>query len=151
MWLAGRARLPQSRCTIFARCRRRTAIRSKRGARLSRCKFLRDGVWASLSWRQWYAASRAFGAALIHCGVQPGDPVALISGNRLEWPLLDLGVQLAGGVLVPIHPSRTAESIAFMLKDSAATVVVCEDAAQLGKVVAHWPELPALQRIVHID
>ena len=57
-----------------------TAIRQKR-----------EGIWKELSWEQYAETSRAFGAGLIRLGIAPGDKIAIISENRQEWVLAQLG------------------------------------------------------------
>jgi len=74
----------------------------KYGGRLAIEKRLR-GVWQSLSWEQYYENSRAVGLGLYGLGVRKGDRVALLSQNRLEWLISDMGIIGIGGVTVPIY------------------------------------------------
>ncbi|MGV9710228.1 AMP-dependent synthetase/ligase [Gordonia sp. NPDC003424] len=62
-------------------------------------------------------------------GVQPGDRVAILSSTRLEWSLVDFAVWSAGGVPVPIYDSSSGPQIEWIMKDSAATMIVVEDDA----------------------
>jgi long-chain acyl-CoA synthetase len=71
-----------------------------------------DGGWEPLSWTDAARRVERIGGALVALGVEPGDAVLLISENRVEWILADLGIQAAGGVTVPIYPTSTAETIA---------------------------------------
>ena len=43
---------------------------------------------------------------------QPGDPVAVWSGNRPEWVLLEFAAGLAGLTLVPVNPAYQADELA---------------------------------------
>ena len=64
-----------------------------------------------LTYGEWWDRSRAVAAALVRRGVVPGDHVALLAENRLEWPLVQMAVALAGAVLVPLGPpSNSARS-----------------------------------------
>ena len=40
-------------------------------------------------------------------GVAPGDRVGILSENRREWPVADIGILTAGAVDVPLHAPLT--------------------------------------------
>jgi long-chain acyl-CoA synthetase len=65
-------------------------------------------------------------------GVVPGDRVALMSRTRLEWPLVDYAILMAGGVTVPIYDTSSAEQVSWILADSGAVLAVLETADHLG-------------------
>lgn len=66
--------------------------------------------------------------ALLDCGLQVGDRVAFICGNRLEFPEVAAGVAKAGMVMVPINPRSTANEAAFIVGHSGARAVIADDA-----------------------
>ncbi|HEV2640982.1 MAG TPA: long-chain fatty acid--CoA ligase [Actinocrinis sp.] len=74
-------------------------------------------------------------AALQRLGVEPGDRVALLSPNVVDFPRGYYAILAAGAVVVPIHLLLTPTEIAYILKDSGAKVLVAhaaraEDAAK---------------------
>jgi long-chain acyl-CoA synthetase len=71
---------------------------------------------------------------LIDAGVGPGDRVCLLADTRLEWTDAELAVLAAGAILVPIYPSSSAEECEWIVTDSGARLVICENAAQQAKV-----------------
>jgi long-chain acyl-CoA synthetase len=71
---------------------------------------------------------------LIDAGVGPGDRVCLLADTRLEWTYAELAVLAAGAILVPIYPSSSAEECEWIVTDSGARLVICENAAQRAKV-----------------
>lgn len=71
-------------------------------------------------------ASLARGAALGELGVRPGDRVALLAPNGLDFVTAYYGILAAGGVVVPIPPMLVAEEIADLLRDSGARVALFE-------------------------
>ena len=83
-----------------------------------------DGGGRCLSWRETMARAAAFARGLMAEGVEPGDRIALISENRPEWLIADLGIMMAGGITVPGYTTHTAEDFRYLLTDSGATAVI---------------------------
>ena len=71
-------------------------------------------------WRQ----ARAYAAGLQHLGVRPGDTVALLIPNVLDFPRAYYGALAAGATIVPVHLLLTADEMAYVLRDSGADVLV---------------------------
>ncbi|HEU0013918.1 MAG TPA: AMP-binding protein, partial [Longimicrobium sp.] len=102
----------------------------------------------TLSWAQWAGQARAFAAALVADGHRPGEAVAILAGNRIAWPVADLGVLLAGGLSVGVYPTSAPEQVHRVLADSGATTVVADTAEQLAKVMAVRDRLPVLRTVI---
>lgn len=60
-------------------------------------------------------------AGLADDGLVPGEVVALISPNCVDWPVAALGVMAAGGVVTPVDPLYKGEELAHQLRDAGAT------------------------------
>jgi acyl-CoA synthetase (AMP-forming)/AMP-acid ligase II len=67
---------------------------------------------------------------LADAGVSPGDRVAVLGGNTLEWVAAAVGVIKAGAVLVPLNPRLVAAELRKLLSEAGASVVIT-DAAHL--------------------
>jgi long-chain acyl-CoA synthetase len=103
---------------------------------------------AVLSWREWGAAARAFGAALVHAGLQPGECVAILAGNGFEWPIADLGVVMAGGVSVGLYPTSPAVQLAGIVADAGATIAIADSPGRADSLRQVRDAVPALRTIV---
>jgi len=114
-------------------------------------RFKRFGLYHDLSWRDYFEQSRACAAALIQAGIAPGDRVGLLSENRLEWLVADMGIMTAGAVNVPPHAPLTARQIQFQLADAGVRWLFVSTAGQLKKVQTIRTELPELKGIVAFD
>lgn len=57
-------------------------------------------------------------------GVRPGDRVAIMLPNIVQWPVAWLGILKAGAVAVPVNYSYLAADLEFVLRDSGAKAVV---------------------------
>jgi long-chain acyl-CoA synthetase len=105
----------------------------------------------SLTWAQWREASRSFAAALIADGVQRGDRVAVLAGNRMLWPIADIGILMAGAISAGVYPTSAPVQIRDLLSDCGAVAIVVDTADQLEKVVSVAAELPLLRRVVSLE
>jgi crotonobetaine/carnitine-CoA ligase len=70
----------------------------------------------------------AAGAALHALGVEPGDRVAMMAGNRAQTLEVVLGCGWIGAIAVPINTASMGPQIEYVLRDSRARVLVIEDA-----------------------
>ncbi|HET7477511.1 MAG TPA: long-chain fatty acid--CoA ligase [Dermatophilaceae bacterium] len=114
-------------------------------------RFADGDRWVSMTWRQ--VADRAYhlAAGLVELGIEPEQRVALASGTRLEWALVDLAVMCAGAATTTIYPSTLAEDVAYIVADSGSRVVVAEDDAQVAKLREQRVKVPDVVAVVTID
>jgi long-chain acyl-CoA synthetase len=105
----------------------------------------------SLTWAAWREASRSIAAALIADGVVPGDCVAVLAGNRMLWPIADVGILMAGAVSVGVYPTSAPDQIRDLLADCGAVAIVVDTVEQFEKVQAVAKDVPRLRRIVCAD
>ncbi|WP_431816778.1 FadD3 family acyl-CoA ligase [Gordonia jacobaea] len=67
---------------------------------------------------------REFAAALVASGFEAGDRVAIWSPNSYHWPIAALGIQYAGGVLVPLNTRYTATEAVDVIERAQVSAVV---------------------------
>jgi len=84
----------------------------------------REGAWRSISWAEAARQVSNLAASLKRIGLEPGDRVALVSENRPEWLIADLGIMAAGCVTVPTYTTNTTRDHAHILGNSAARAVI---------------------------
>lgn len=114
-------------------------------------RFKESGTWHDISWDGYLRRSLTAGAGLKALGLEPGDMVAIVSTNRVEWLVGDLGAQAVGCVTVPIYPSSIGEAVAYILGHCKAKAVFVEDAGQARKIQEHRGQLPALQHVIAFE
>src|SRR5580704_10582809 len=79
----------------------------------------------AMTYRELERQSRAFGAWLQQrAGLKPGDRIAIMLPNLLQYPIAMFGVLRAGLVVVNTNPLYTATELEHQLKDSGAVAVV---------------------------
>jgi acyl-CoA synthetase (AMP-forming)/AMP-acid ligase II len=73
--------------------------------------------------------------ACIAWGVEPGDRVGLRASNSGQWILAALGVQGAGGILIPLNTRFKGHELAYILRTGGAGHVLAEDVAGCRSLV----------------
>lgn len=109
------------------------------------------GIWQPITWAEYYTRARHFGLGMLALGMTSRGHVAILSENRAEWVIAQLGTGLVGGVSIGVYATSPANEVAYVLAHSEAEVVVCEDQEQTDKVLESLGDLPKLKRIVVID
>ena len=74
------------------------------------------------TYRLW---SQRLAAGLLKQGFQHGDRLLLFSGNNIFFPVVLMGVAMAGGIFTGANPTYVARELAHQLKDSGATFLLC--------------------------
>jgi long-chain acyl-CoA synthetase len=84
----------------------------------------RDGEWRPTSWAEAARQVAALAASLKRIGLEPGDRVCLVSENRPEWLIADLGIMAAGCITVPTYTTNTTRDHDHILGNSGARAVI---------------------------
>lgn len=106
-----------------------------------------DGSWYTYKQKEYVEATDTLASALIELGVLPGDKVAIISGNRPEWNILDMAIMKVGGISVPVYPNITEEDYQYILNHCEAKIVVVEGLEVMQKIEHILPDVPKLERV----
>lgn len=109
------------------------------------------GIWQAYTWQDYYRRARHFGLGLRALGLPEGGHVAIISENRVEWVVAQMGIGLVKGICVGVYPTSPWNEVAYVLEHSDAEMVVCEDQEQTDKVLEARPRLPQLKHNIVID
>src|SRR6476619_1333288 len=84
-------------------------------------------------------------AGLTQAGVVPGDRIAVLSQNNLEFVDLYGAVARVGAILVPINWRLSANEVAYVVADAAPRIVIADAANQPLLQAAH-SSLPMVER-----
>jgi long-chain acyl-CoA synthetase len=92
----------------------------------------------------------ALAAGLTGLGLERGDTVALLFGNRPEFHMCDLAVVTAGATPFSIYMQYGPEQIRYVVTDAGARMIITEQKF-LANVLEARRELPGLQHVIVID
>jgi len=107
-----------------------------------------DGKWISTSWQQAGLRVASFVNALTQLNLERGARVAILLPNGLNAVCIDQAVLAMACVPVPMHALDNPASIAYILKDSDASVLFADSDEQWQAIEQAGLELPGLKQIV---
>jgi long-chain acyl-CoA synthetase len=114
-------------------------------------RYKHDGEWHDVSYTQLADIVQEIGLGLIDLGIEAGERVCILANTRPEWSYVDMAASSAGAVVVPIYQTNSPEECLWVISDSGACAIVCENEEQLAKVAAIREQLPSLRTIIVID
>jgi long-chain acyl-CoA synthetase len=114
-----------------------------------RCKH--EGVWQDVTYAELDEIVRETALGLIDLGIQQGERLCILANTRPEWSYVDMAATSAGAVVVPIYQTNSPEECLWVMSDSGACAIVCEDESQLRKIAQIRDQLPDLRTVVVMD
>jgi long-chain acyl-CoA synthetase len=95
-----------------------------------------NGKWVKYNTADFvdYANNLSYG--LMAMGLQKGEKIGIISNNRPEWNMADLGILQAGGVDVPIYPTISDADLKFIIKDARMSYMLVSNKVHYNRVKA---------------
>jgi long-chain acyl-CoA synthetase len=114
-------------------------------------RFKQDGEWREQTFADVGAAVEEIALGLVALGLQAGDRVAILANTRAEWSLVSLGASAAGCVVVPVYPTNSPEECEWVVGNSGARAIVCENESQLAKIERVRGALGELRHTIGIE
>lgn len=109
------------------------------------------GKWVTYSSAQYIEMSALVSHALIELGIQAGDRIATISGNRPEWNFVDMGILQIGAIHVPIYPSINEDELIYILSESGSKIVFTGNRYTAATIELRKKELPSIKKVICFD
>lgn len=109
----------------------------KREAEVPEQVYLRqpnDLQWREYTWGEVADQVRRIASFLESRDYPPGSRIAIWSANSKDWPIVDLGIMLAGHISVPIYPGQDTGSANYILDHSGAKMVFAGEFDQAANV-----------------
>ncbi|MCA9633040.1 MAG: long-chain fatty acid--CoA ligase [Myxococcales bacterium] len=111
----------------------------------------RGSNWSWIDYKTFKRDVDRFRAALKSLGVGPGDKVAVIADNRVEWAVGCYATYGLRAAYVPMYQAQKADEWKFILSDCEAKVVLAANQDVYDKLKKIQPELPALEHIIDFE
>ena len=114
-------------------------------------RYKRDGAWHDVSYTELAGIVQEIGLGLIDLGVQAGERFCILANTRPEWSFVDMAATSAGAVVVPIYQTNSPEECLWVISDSEASAIVCENEEQLAKILAIRDRIPNVRTVIVMD
>lgn len=109
------------------------------------------GAWRWITYDELRKDVDRFRAALARLGVGPGDRVALISRNSVEWAIAAYATFGRKAALVPMYEAQSAEEWEYILSDSGAKLAIGSTRAIYDQLQLIKGRLPALAHVMGVN
>lgn len=109
------------------------------------------GLYHDLSWSAYRRQADLVAAGLIELGIAPGDRIAILSENRVEWLIADHAILSTGAADVPLHAPLAPAQVAYQVGHSESRGIFVSNQSQADKVFETIEDLPQLEFLVAFD
>ncbi|MBO0859819.1 MAG: AMP-binding protein, partial [Chloracidobacterium sp.] len=113
--------------------------------------YKKEGGWRGVSSLELESQVRAVAMGLRALDVRPGNCVGILSENRVEWTVADLGVINCGALDAPIYATQAPKQTAYILNDAGVEVLFISNQAQYDRMRDALNECPKLRVIISFD
>ncbi|MES2691308.1 MAG: long-chain fatty acid--CoA ligase [Bacteroidota bacterium] len=110
-----------------------------------------NGQWKSFSADEVLDDANLVSYALFEMGLKPGDKLSIISPNRPEWLMTNMGIMEAGCVNVPVYPTISYDDLTYILNDAEVKYVFVNGRELYDKINAVKPNVPGFIDVITFD
>src|SRR6056300_2043694 len=103
----------------------------------------------SISYRELDIRSSQVANFFISKGFKKGDRVAVISGNRMEYPEIVAGLSKAGLIAVLVNPRSVSREVEYFIRHSGSKGAVIE--SSLVPLIEHYVFEISVEQILTMD
>ncbi len=115
------------------------------------------------TWRK-YSTAEAWDMARHLCGglqalgmrndvldAEHQEKIAIVSPNRPEWLITDMGVQMSGAVLTPLYPTISTGEMEYILKEAEVHILFVASEELYKRFKPAFDNVPSLKHIYSFD
>lgn len=110
-----------------------------------------SGKWRSYTWQEMGRLVARWRTALATEGFGPGERVAVLLRNSVEWVGFDQAALSLGLVVVPLYPSDAPDNIAYILADSGARLLLVQTQGRWETLAPLCAGLTHLKKVLTVQ
>lgn len=114
------------------------------------CRMVK-GRWIKYSTKDYYRYSHLVAYAMLSMGYGQDDKAITITSNRPEWNFLDMGLNLAGMIHVPVYPTLSHDEFKHIFTHSDAKVIFVGNTLLLAKIKEVLPQIDREIKVILMD
>ena len=112
----------------------------------------KNGKWIKTSTQEYQDQADQISRGLLRLGVKPGDHIALIvTTNRTEWNIMDIGLQQIGVISVPVYPTISPTEFKYIFNQAGVKIAFVSDSDLYEKMLLTKPHTPNLVGVYTFD
>ena len=110
-----------------------------------------NGKWRKYNANEFRETTTNIAYGLLELGIDKGDIVSVISANRSEWLLVDMGISKIGAINAPIYPNITKEDYDYIINDCDSQIIFVGDKEIYDKIKDLPKTNPNIKAIYSFD
>jgi long-chain acyl-CoA synthetase len=110
-----------------------------------------DDHWHWLTYAEFGERVDDFRAGLVRLGIGPGDRIAMVANNCVEWAVAAYATYGLRAAFVPMYEAQAADEWIFILKDCAARAVIASTNSIFDTLNTRRREVPSLEQVIGIQ
>ncbi|KAF5281127.1 hypothetical protein FQR65_LT02993 [Abscondita terminalis] len=110
-----------------------------------------EGIWKSITYREYQDQVRTCAKAFIHLGLERHKSVCILGFNSPEWFISSFAAIHAGGISAGIYSTNSSASCLHCATKNDTNIFVVQDEKQLEKILKIKDQLPYLKAIVQYE
>lgn len=117
-----------------------------------------NGQWRTYGCREVWETARKLAGGLLSLGINSSvlepeqqEKIAIVSPNRPEWIITDIGVQLTGAVLTPVYPTISPNEMAYVLNEAGVKIIFVANHEIYDNFKGAFAQVTSLKNIYSFD
>ncbi|MEI6275885.1 MAG: long-chain fatty acid--CoA ligase [Prolixibacteraceae bacterium] len=103
--------------------------------------------WVKYSTEEFARKAELLAYGLLCLGIQKGDRVSTVSGNRPEWSFVDMALAMTGAVHVPVYPTISEDEYSYIFKHAEIRFLFISDEKLYNKLSPVEVEVASLEKV----
>jgi len=109
------------------------------------------GIWIEYTWQDYYDKVRSLALGLKALGLERGDTVGLLGGNRPDWVWGEVAAHAMGGMTMGIYQDSIGDEVTYLVNYAEVKFIIAEDEEQVDKLLELIEDMPNIKNIVFCD
>ena len=104
-------------------------------------------TWVKYSTAEFARNAELLAYGLLSLGIQKGDRVSTVSGNRPEWSFVDMALSMTGAVHVPVYPTISEEEYSYIFNHAEIRFLFVSDEKLYNKLSPVVVDVESMEKI----
>lgn len=102
----------------------------------------------SINWNELFELTNQVSRSLLNLGLLPQDKIGILSNNKPEWVISDLGIMGIRAVVVPFYATASKNEIKYIIDETEMKLLFAGNQEQIEKAIWLLDNCDSLQYVV---